>query len=269
MQEAIEDLPRLGFSVITAKTKSGSLGKIVQIAKDFLWKANNGSLDLTHTYAEFVRDVNALNDSLGDPPTDPVHMNPAPPIIDHVAQAVVFDTNSENVRARKEELMLLSMQELKEQCRERCEKMSGSRTDLVDRLLLPRKPEILITRTRRNQYVPKVPSSNAAILVALLLHQEQDKFLSKEEVMNFAEETCISKEPMHGNGKSFYNGWSGIKDLTIPSEGRPALVNIRKRKGYALATEPYGESGVDVARAIHIVAHRQGICRCGQAIDIS
>lgn len=194
-------------------------------------------------------------------------MNPAPPIADLIAQPVTIDVHSEQVQSQKEELMKLSIQELKDVCRERCEKMTGSREELVLRLLQPRKPEILITRARRNQYVPKVPSSNAAILVALLLHQKNDDALSKEAILNYAEETCISKEPMHGNGRSFYNGWSGIKDLTVLSEGRPALINITKRRGYALATEPFGESGVDVARAVHVLAHRQGLCKCGQLVD--
>lgn len=50
--------------------------------------------------------------------------------------------------------------------------------------------------------------------------------------------------------------------------GDPPLVSVVKRK-YALTTQPQGSSGMDVARAIHIVAHRQQLCRCGKYVDTS
>jgi hypothetical protein len=55
------------------------------------------------------------------------------------------------------------------------------------------------------------------------------------------------------------------KDL---SGGDPPLVSIVKRK-YALTTQPQGAAGVDVAHAIHIVAHRQQLCKCGRYVDTS
>ena len=181
----------------------------------------------------------------------------------------------------------LSMKELKEKCRERDEKMSGSKNDLVARLLQKRKPEILISRSRRSQYVPRVPSSNAAVVVALLLHHEPGTPpLSKDKIMMLAEETGISKDPMFGNGKSWYDGWSGMKvryailmylyasyhEIFLISQsiglswyqdltgGDPPLVSVVKRK-YSLTTQPTGAAGVDVAKALHTLAHRQNLCR--------
>jgi hypothetical protein len=60
--------------------------------------------------------------------------------------------------------------------------------------------------------VPKVPSCNAAILIALHLHHEPGTpTLPKEKIMMYAEECGVNKDPMFGNGKGWYDGWSGIK----------------------------------------------------------
>lgn len=279
IRNAIAKLPELGFSVIKSMTNYGSLDKIKQIAKDFLWRANNGSITCQYTYDEFVQAVKRLSDDKGDPPTDERFQNPAPPIVSEVPIPTANATSesnepqeeSEETKKKREELLKLPMKDLKAQAKERAEKQSGSKKELVERLLQPRKPEILISRSRRGQYVPKVPSCNAAILVALHLHHEPGTpELSKEQIMNYAEETGVSKDPMFGKGKSGYggwnyDGWSGIKDMT---GGDPALMSIVKRK-YALTTKPHGEAGVEVAKAIHIVAHRQGICRCGRYVDTS
>ncbi|GFH44290.1 hypothetical protein CTEN210_00764 [Chaetoceros tenuissimus] len=279
IRNAIAKLPTLGFSVIESKTKYGSLDKIKQVAKDFLWRANNGSITCQYTYDEFVQAVNRLSDDKGDPPTDERFQNPAPPIVPEAPIPTANTTSesnepqeeSEETKKKREELLKLPMKDLKAQAKERAEKQSGSKKELVERLLQPRKPEILISRSRRGQYIPKVPSCNAAILVALHLHHEPGTpELSKEQIMNYAEETGVSKDPMFGKGKSGYggynyDGWSGIKDMT---GGDPALISVVKRK-YALTTKPHGEAGVEVAKAVHIVAHRQGICRCGRYVDTS
>jgi len=73
------------------------------------------------------------------------------------------------------------------------------------------KSEILITRSRRCQYLPKVSSCNAAILVVLYLnHSPGTKGLSKERIMLLAEDTCVSVDPMGGKG-GWYDGWSNVK----------------------------------------------------------
>ena len=57
-------------------------------------------------------------------------------------------------------------------------------------------------------------------------------------------------------------GWSGVKDLT---GGDPPLVSVVKRK-YALTTQPPGSAGIDVAKAVHVMAHRMNLCRCGRYV---
>lgn len=96
---------------------------------------------------------------------------------------------------------------------------------------------------------------------------------------------------MSGDG-SFYDGWSGMKQL---QEGDPALVRREKGHRYSLTTQvisiyinylrfslclpciissnsalctfcklqPPETSGRAVAHALHILAHREGLCTCG------
>ncbi len=215
-------MPLLGFSVMRTKTKLGSLDKVSKVAKDVLWKARNGSIDCTFTYDEFLAAVNRLGNEKGNPPSEREHQNPAPPIAEshtplgrHAARfapdpEAVDDENADNMdnvqSEMEQELSKQSMAKLKEMCKERDEKQSGTKKELIARLLQKRKPEILITRARRKQYVPKVPSCNAAILVAILLHNKPGATMKKEDIMNYAQETGISKDPMFGNGRSFYDG---------------------------------------------------------------
>ena len=49
------------------------------------------------------------------------------------------------------------------------------------------------------------------------------------------------------------------------TKGDPALVCVHKRK-YSLTTQPLGGAGVDIANAIHLMAHRENLCRCGNYI---
>ena len=210
---------------MTTKTKMGSLHKIAEIARDVLWKARNSSIDCDYTYEEFIASVKQLDDDKGNPPIDVEHQNPAPPIVETLVPIDRHPTNLETAldegydathagnltsdenKEKAVELREHSMSKLKQMCKDRDEKMSGSKKDLVARLLQKRKPEILITRIRQKQYIPKLPSCNAAILVAILLHNETgSEMMKKEAIMNFAEETGISKDPMFGNGKSWYNG---------------------------------------------------------------
>ena len=44
--------------------------------------------------------------------------------------------------------------------------------------------------------------------------------------------------------------------------GDPPLVFVKKKK-YSLTVHPAGRAGLDVAKAIHVMAHHEGICRCG------
>jgi len=86
--------------------------------------------------------------------------------------------------------------------------------------------------------------------------------LSKEEILLHAEETGVSKDPMGGVG-GFYDGWSGFKQLT---SGDPPLV-CQKKKLFALTVRPAGCAGVDIAKALHVLAHREKCCTCGSAVN--
>jgi hypothetical protein len=137
--------------VIESKNKNGSLEKIRRVAKEFLWRANNGSIDCTHTYGKFLDEVKHVSNTKGDPPTDPRHQNPAPPIVDEAPPPSGTHTvnsmnnnheDSKEAIGRREELIKLSMKDLKDLCKERTDKMSGSKKDLVERLLQQKNPKI-------------------------------------------------------------------------------------------------------------------------------
>lgn len=49
--------------------------------------------------------------------------------------------------------------------------------------------------------------------------------------------------------------------------GDPPLVHVSKRK-YSLTTQPAGAAGIDVAKALHSLAHHQNICQCRQFVAI-
>ena len=67
-----------------------------------------------------------------------------------------------------------------------------------------------------------------------------------------------------GISKGFYDCWSGVKALLT---GDPPLMQGPKKR-YSLTTQPPGQSGVDVAKALHILTHRHErmdngmTCRC-------
>lgn len=99
-------------------------------------------------------------------------------------------------------------------------------------------------------------------MVALLLHHVPGtQGLTKERLMVLAEETGVSKDSMSGDG-GFYDGWSGMKQLQV---GDPALVRKEKGNRYSLTTQPPESSGRAVAHALHIQAHRENTCNCGNS----
>jgi ERCC4-type nuclease len=240
VENAINELPRLGFSVIRSKSHMGSVVLLAQVARDVSWKAENGSIDAELTYPEFLEKMKHVPEKEGDPPTEARHQFPAAPVVDdssttNQAASTIplasstatglppsndFPSHDEDETnpipdQASEDLKKLSLAKLKTMCKDRDEKLSGAKKDLIARLLKPRKPELLILRSKSGQYVPKVPSCNAALLVALLLnHRSGSDGLAKENIMLFAEETGISKEPIGGNG-GWYDGWAGMKVSAI------------------------------------------------------
>jgi len=296
VENAIGQLPAQGFSVMKTKGHLDTIGVLAKVAQDVSWKAKNGNIDATITYKQLVTQVKKLGEEIGDPPTDREHQNPAPPVVtdaEHIPEASsnplddddnafipgnpLDDDNAfaqNNIQSKTSsaptlreenseeytELKKMPIAKLKEKCKERDEKIGGKKDELIARLLKPRKPEILIMRVRRKEYLPKVPSSNAALMVALLLnHVPGTPGMTKERLMVLAEETGVSKESMSGDG-GFYDGWSGTKQL---QEGDPALVRREKGHRYSLTTQPPETSGRAVAHALHILAHREGLCTCG------
>jgi hypothetical protein len=81
--------------------------------------------------------------------------------------------------------------------------------------------------------------------------------LTKETLMVYAQETGI--QDMSRAPGSLYDGFSGMRELT---SGDPPLVNNSKKR-YSLTMRPVGYAGIDIARALHTVAHSEGLCRCG------
>ncbi len=157
-----------------------TIGILAKVAQDVSWKAKNGSIDAIFSYEEFLSRVKVLGDDIGDPPTSREHQNPAPPVVvnaENVPEPLRnrhdYDSSSpqsENVQSNSQSrqgsktsstqavheetseesshLKKLSLAQLKDRCKERDEKISGKKDDLIQRLLKPRKPEILIMRTR-------------------------------------------------------------------------------------------------------------------------
>jgi len=150
---------------------------LAKIAQDVSWNARHGSIDAVLSYKEFLSRVKVLGDEIGDPPTYREHQNPAPPVVttERASPSKNRTTNSDaplprsgnspspkksttqtehdihNEERNEEEysqLKKLSIAQLKEKCKERDEKISGSKDELIHRLMKPRKPEILIMRAR-------------------------------------------------------------------------------------------------------------------------
>ena len=293
VEKAIDSLAKLGFYIMRSRNHKTSMAKLAALAKEVSWQKENGSLDATLTYDEFIAKMRRCDNKEGDPPTDRRHQYPSAPLVDddnrHYEQRRTPDARrvggddsasgaASSARAAsaaaaapaasaangelEAELQKLSAAELKHRCKERDEPTGGKKGDLISRLLKPRKPEILIVRKRNGDHVPSVPSCNAALLIGLLLNTRPGEGLSKEELMVRADACGASKVAMdQKNG--FYDGFSGMSTLKT---GDPALVTMKK-KLYCLTTQPQGLSGRDVARALHILAHREGHCRCGQTID--
>ena len=284
VEDAIDALPRLGFWIIRSKGVRDSMFKIARIAKDLAWKEQNGSIDARYTYDQFLSRIKLCDKKEGDIPTEIQHQYPAAPVVDmnnaryerrcfvnsrpgppgHAAQAdsgvsLMSHAMMLNPFAPcEEELQKESITSLKTMLKARAEKTSGSKADLIARLRQPPKPALLITRARNGEYVPKSGTCNAALLVALLLNTRPGEGLPKERLIDLADTGGVSNTPMDQKS-GYFDGWSGMSAL---KNGDPALV-ILKKKLYCLSTQPPGSSGRDVARAVHILAHREGRCKCG------
>ncbi len=150
-----------------SKSHLDTTALLAKIAQDVSWNAKNGSIDTTLSYKDFLSRVKILGDEIGDPPTAREHQNPAPPVVATERASPSRNTTKKNYPSPKKttaqtvheghnddhneeysQLNKLSIAQLKEKCKDRDEKISGSKDELISRLLKPRKPEILIMRTR-------------------------------------------------------------------------------------------------------------------------
>ena len=81
VEQAIAGLGAKGFSVMKSKGHLDTVGLLAKVAEDVSWDHKNGTSDAIFTYQQFLSRVKVLADKIGDPPTDPEHMNPAPPVV--------------------------------------------------------------------------------------------------------------------------------------------------------------------------------------------
>ena len=68
VEDAIAELPELGFGVMKTKGHLDSVGLLAKVTQDVSWKAKNKNTDATLTYKEFLRKVKVLGDKIRDPP---------------------------------------------------------------------------------------------------------------------------------------------------------------------------------------------------------
>ena len=199
-------------------------------------------------------------------------------------------------------LLKLSASELKQRCKAEGFAISGTKPMLVQRLHGPPLPSLLKQRKLAGEYVPRIDSANSALLVALHLYEtsgdagegsedaEEERreshvcrsgsstaraslaMLSKADLMHRAEATGISRDSIEtprGHGGTYeYDGWASVRaKLTDPDPTAgygPPLMKRFGRDSYKLTTLPLGNSGRDVAKALHDHCHTLELCHCGQ-----
>ena len=264
VKRAIACLHKEGFKVIHTKDYRGSLNEIATIAKEVVKNAKSRSIACTYTYPDFeqlMKQTSHYNEAISS--QHRLHHNIRSTthnvsVDRHHFPSVITQTDGINVSLEKEYSKCTNKQ-LKEICKQRLLKCTGNKSELIIRLLAkdPR-PSILIERARKDHYVPNVPSCNAAILVALLLNPNTP--MEKDDLMSSANDNGISEGKMYGDGRGpyAYDGWSGMKQMTHET---PHLIHSRRRQ-YSLT-----EEGKQIAEAIHILAHRRNLCKCGRNIN--
>ena len=106
---------------------------------------------------------------------------------------------------------------------------------------------------KKAPYIPKMGSANYAFLIVLYMEQNgcnQREFLTKEQLMNLAEGSCLSNTPIHSEGRTttnrtFYNGWSSFKSLVnhnlAYAWGNPKKISLTNN-GTALAEKLYQDA---------------------------
>jgi len=161
---------------------------------------------------------------------------------------------------------------LRDECVKLGMKKSGSKTQLIDRLMDPanRPPPVYRLRKERKLYVPlNLDTAPTAILVAIQIAQDSagvgpKSYMgsTKDEIIHMCQELEITKNPFCGGttqtGPYRYDGWSSMRYLK--KSGDPPLV-VEKKQRFRLSMT--GDvCGLKFAREMHIWCHKRGICKC-------
>ena len=85
VEDAIAELPSLGFSVMKSRSHMGSMKILTQIARDVLWKYRNGSITCKYTYADFLKELKHCDSTEGDSPSLREHQYTVAPVIDSIS----------------------------------------------------------------------------------------------------------------------------------------------------------------------------------------
>lgn len=163
---------------------------------------------------------------------------------------------------------------LKTLCESLGENTSGTKKDLVARLMEKPMPSVLATRRKRGGYTPHDRSCAHAIMCALERAQRRAGDsktwgLTKDGVMAAAEATGVSKVSLFAKaGPMGYDGWACAQDLQ--RKGEPPLVRkVNPGSKFALTTRNALDDdgsvvrcGRDVATALHFKAHQRNWCAC-------
>lgn len=131
---------------------------------------------------------------------------------------------------------------------QKMQKASGEHAPLAPNAKKPRK-----------EYVPKIGTANYAFLIMLYVEQKgmnRQEYLTKDELMNVAEASCLSNKPIFSEGstapgtkyaRSFYNGWSSFKSLVnhnlAYTWGNPKKISLTEN-GAVLAERLYMDAVV-------------------------
>ena len=127
-------------------------------------------------------------------------------------------------RRDRDALGRLKVVELKQLCESVGEIASGNKAALVDGLLTPANPALLVAKEARRQEGTERPHEQLRLLVRLRCGPEP---LTKERWMAAAEATGIANVPCEKSGPMAYDGWAGVGRR--PHAGKPALGRERAR----------------------------------------
>uniref|UniRef100_A0A7S3NF71 Crossover junction endonuclease MUS81 n=1 Tax=Aureoumbra lagunensis TaxID=44058 RepID=A0A7S3NF71_9STRA len=168
------------------------------------------------------------------------------------------------------QLTKLTLPVLKELCISTGENVSGTKAQIVSRLLEEPEPALLVLRRRQGEYIPRDRTAGHAFLCALdIAHRQGSIGLTKDDLMTRAEELGVfaGESLYYEVGPLGYTGWAVAKDLL--SKGAVPLCKRISSSRYALnpiagvdANRKFISPGTDIAAALHYKAHLRKYCKC-------